>query len=165
MRSALVFSIFAYDLFHPQIIDPGVCADLPRFEQVGLVLAHVSRRWRQVAVSSRSHHVLIHKQQGLTASSLEHLGPGIFLFRPRRKPLSSHFDCWRPAISTTLCAAARHHCRLSCSIPLIDVLLRKDRASSGQHKKRSAGTQNLPRHAKRVVRNAIGRLERMRTCE
>ena len=70
MRSALVVFSFAYDLFHPQYIDPGVCADLAR----------VSLRWRQLAISSRSHEVLIYRQQGLTASSSEHLDPRIILF-------------------------------------------------------------------------------------
>ena len=62
-----------------------------------------------MAISSRSHWVLIQRQQGLMASRA--------------------FDGWHPARSTTLCAAARHHCRLSGSIPLIDVLLRKDRSA------------------------------------
>ena len=65
MQSALVIASFAFDLFHLQSIDPGVCTDHAR----------VSLRWRQVAILSRSHEVLIYRQQGLSASSSEHRDP------------------------------------------------------------------------------------------
>ena len=130
--NSLEISIFAYDLFHPQIIDPGVCGDPRRLEPVGLVLARLSRRWRQVAISSRSHLFLIQRQQGPTASKA--------------------FDGWRPA---------RCHHAVRCSqTPLPTVgFYSTDRCIV---EKRQVHTRNARpelrtcKGTKKIVRNAIG---------